>query len=371
MARIAFLISNMRGGGAERVALTLIEGFIARGHEVDLVLMEAQGELLELLPPGVQVFDLAAPRVRNSFLPLMRYAQSRRPDAIQVSMWPLTVIAIIAFRLVRAKTRIVTSDHTTVSHHYRNSPRALRAIALSVRLIYPLADARVCVSSGSAEDLAKLAGLSRDWFEVVHNPIPAPPEPLIPDPEVERLWPGAGPRIITVGNLKPEKNHALLILAFARLVRETSANLMILGEGDLRGDIEAIARAEGVADRVVLPGFRRDPYPFYASADLFVLSSDHEGLPTVMIEAMHAGLPVVSTDCPNGPAEILEGGKHGVLVPCGDVDALAAAMEAELERAHDRDSLKARARLFSPDVAVNRYLSLLLGRSSEGNTVTN
>jgi glycosyltransferase involved in cell wall biosynthesis len=361
MARLAFLIANLGGGGAERVAIALIRGFVERGHDVDLVVMRAEGELLPLVPQSVRIFDLKAARGRNVVRPLIHYLRNRRPAAIQASLWPLTVGAIIAAKLSRTGVKVAVSDHSTLSPQYGGSAMTMAALRASTRFFYPLADARIVVSGGSADDLARISGIPRNRFEVVYNPIPTPRHSIESNAEIERLWSENEPRIIAVGTLKHQKNHDLLIRAFAKLLEKRPARLMILGEGVLRGELEALATTLGVADRLLMPGFAVDPWPYYASANLFVLSSHYEGFGNVIVEAMHAGLPIVSTDCASGPAEILDFGRFGTLVPCGDPDHLAAAMAAALDNEIDRDAQKARAAVFSPDTAVDRYLQLMLG----------
>ncbi len=165
-------------------------------------------------------------------------------------------------------------------------------------------------------------------------------------------------RILNVGRLNSQKNQKLLLEAFARLAATHDARLIILGEGPLRGELEQRARELGIADRVSMPGFYLDPSPFYRSANLFVLSSDYEGYPLVLIEAMHCGLSVVSTDCPTGPSEILRGQGVGILTPCGDAEALAAGMAAMVENPADSAQAKARAAELSNRTA-DRYLQLM------------
>jgi glycosyltransferase involved in cell wall biosynthesis len=359
MARIAFLLPDLGGGGAERVALTLLEDFAARGHEVDLVVMRRHGELVGEVPPSVRLVDLAAARIRNVVQPLSRYLRERRPDALQVSMWPLTIAAIIARRLARSPARLVVSDHTALSKHYAGNPRALRLLKATTRLFYGCADARIVVADAAADDLARLSGLGRDQFEVIYNPVFA--RDAATTPGIEALWDAADGRIINVGNLKVEKNQALLIRAFARVRKARAARLMILGAGGLEAELRQLARSLGVADDVVLPGFAADPWPYYASADLFVLSSDYEGYPLVLIEAMRSGLPVVSTDCETGPRVILDGGRYGRLVLVGDERALADAMLAELDQPTDAARLRERAEQISGKGTADRYLELLLG----------
>ena len=361
--RLAFFLPDMRAGGAERVALRLIEDFVKAGHEVDLVLLNGIGELLPLLPPEVRIFDLAASRVRSGIRPLIRYLRQRRPDAMQISMWPLTVIGIIAHRLARSTARIVTSDHSTLSRHFPPSNALVyRALRWSVRFFYPLADARILVSNDAADDLARISGINRSSIEVVYNHVGEPPADLKPRPDIEGLWGDAERRIITVGTIKAEKNQQLLIRSFARAFRGEPVKLMIVGEGEVRPALEALAAELGIAEQVLFPGFTTDPWPYYASADLFVLSSDYEGYPLVLIEALRSGLPVVSTDCESGPREILDGGRYGTLVPVGDETALAQAMREALARPYDPEALKARAEQLSGQATSDRYLELMVGR---------
>jgi glycosyltransferase involved in cell wall biosynthesis len=361
--RLALLLPDMGGGGAEQVALRLARDFLARGHEVDLVLLQASGELMPLVPPGVRIFDLAAPRIRAAIRPLRRYFRERRPDAIQISMWPLTVAGIVAHRLARSRARLVLSDHIVLTRQYGGERAVFAFLRASIRLFYPLADARIQVSKEAADDLARISGLARGSLEVIYNPVAEPPSPIAAFPEVEALWGAADGRIITVGSFKEQKNHKLLIRAFARLRRARAARLIILGDGPLRGELEALARAEGVAGDVLLPGFATDPWPYYASADLFALSSDYEGYPLVLIEAMRCGLPIVSTDCPSGPREILEGGRYGLLVPVGDEETFAEALGRTLGTEADRAAIVARAEALSGQSTSDRYLELMLGRA--------
>jgi len=211
----------------------------------------------------------------------------------------------------------------------------------SIALTSPLAHARIAVSAGVADDLATLSGISRQSITVIYNPLLTRPETEADIAAAENVWCGwRGPRIITVGRFKAVKNHALLIRAFKKVLEIRDARLLILGTGELVEATVAFARKEGVADKVIMPGSVPNPAPYYRSSDLFALSSDHEGFSVVIIEALACGVPVVSTDCPSGPSEILENGRYGRLVPVGDADALARAMADALTAKHDREALK-------------------------------
>ena len=338
----------------------LAQGMLARGHAVDLVVLKGGGVLEQLLPPSVRLIDLGSPRLRSSLLPLIRYLRRERPAALLAFMWPLTVIAVLARMLARSPARLILADHCALSQQY--APALHKRIRSSVRIFYPRADARVLVSDGAADDLARLSGLDRSSLDVIFNPVP-PPGPI--DQAVlhsaKALWPASGRRILNVGSLKSQKNQALLLRAFASLAEQEEVQLLILGEGQERQALTALANELGVASRVSFPGFRTESASVYEAADMFVLSSDYEGLPMVLVEALHAGLPIVSTDCPSGPYEILGGGRFGTLVPMGDAQGLAQAMQAMLARPADPARQKARAADFSSDKAVDAYLRLLLG----------
>ncbi|WP_300974837.1 glycosyltransferase [Sphingomonas sp. LHG3406-1] len=358
--RIAVFIPDLGGGGAERVQLSVMKELVSRGHQVDLVLAFHGGALLELLPPEVRVFELRAPRLASTLLPLVRYLKKERPDALHGIMWPSTVIAPIAHLLAGSTARLMVSEQAALSQQYRRK-RQRALLRTTARLAWPRADFRIACAAGTADDIAWLSRLPRSSFEVITNPT-SPPEVIASTPEAEEWWGDADGRVITVGQMKAQKNHALLLRAFARLVGKCpAAKLMILGRGQLQPELEALAAELGIADRVIFPGFRLSPWPFLASADLFALSSDYEGLPLVLAEAMHAGLKVVSTDCTSGPRELLDGGRYGRLVPVGDAAALADAMVEALGEAANPERQRGRAEVVSGRDSIRRYADLLTG----------
>ncbi|HSP31176.1 MAG TPA: glycosyltransferase [Halomonas sp.] len=358
---ISILLPDLRGGGVERIRIVLAHEFVRAGHEVEFVVMQARGELLGEAQASFSVVDLATSRARALPLGLTRYLRHCRPTALLAAIWPLTVIAPIAARLSGHRCSVLVSEHNTLSLQYCDCGRIHRfMLRASMALGYRLADRRVAVSEGVANDIATLSGLLRDTFDVIYNPVPPRPEPSAEAIKAaEALWSApSGARIVTVGSMKAQKNHPLLLRAFARLDRP-DARLMFVGDGNGRCELLSLAQELGVANRVVLAGFHTDPTPFYQTADLFALSSNYEGLGNVIVEAMACGTPVVSTDCHSGPAEILEDGNFGLLVPVGDDVALAGAIEASLKCDQSRERLIARASYFSPSVSAGKYLELL------------
>ena len=350
----AFLLPNVGGGGAERLTIDLMAGFVARGARVDLVVQRPGGEFRHLVPPDVRIFDLDAPRLRDVAIPLRRYLKRERPGALLAAMWPLTSVAVVAG--AGLPTRIAVSDHCALRQQYAGQPGTLAALRLSMAATYRFANAVIAVSSGVADEVASLAGLDRARVSTIFNPIPLPLRSgLAPD---ARWQDAPRPRILAMGTLKGQKNHALLIEAFARLGQ--SGTLAIVGVGELRGALEAQIARLGLGGRVLLPGFTATPGDWYAGADLFALSSDYEGFGNVLVEAMHFGLPVVATDCPSGPAEVLGNGRWGRLVPPGDAGRLADAMRAALTARGDPEAQRARAAEYSVDRAVRAYADLVL-----------
>jgi len=358
---IAILLPDLRGGGAERVNIDLAHEFALAGHEVEFVLMQAAGEFLPAAQVEFRVFDLGVTRTRGVPAALARYLRERKPDAIIANMWPLTSAAVIGRALSGHQCRLLLMEHNTLSQQYSSWGRIHSGMmATSMAMTYRFADLVAAVSEGAAKDTARLAFLSNDRVKVLHNPIP---QRHAPSPEAmanaEVLWSGPkGARIVTVGSMKAQKNHPLLLRAFVQLDRP-EARLIFVGDGAGRDAILALAQDLGVADRVILAGFHSDPTPFYKTADLFVLASDYEGFGNVIVEALACGTPVVSTDCPSGPGEILDGGRFGRLVRVGDAGAMAEAIQAALNAPADSDALTNRAADFAPAKAAEQYLRLL------------
>lgn len=362
MRVISILLTDLRGGGAERVAVNLANSFIKRGYAVDIVMLDANGELLSNLHPSIRVVDLKIKRIRWALPALLRYLRQARPTALLAFIWPLTVIALWARMISRVRTRLVVVEHTTWS---RSELLKLWSVGWQIRTsmhcFFPTADGIVAVSQGAADDLSGFASLNRSAITVIYNPVVDDgPAPFIVPPAEPMGWcVGAHNRVLAVGTLKDIKDYGTLLNAFATLRQQVDARLLILGEGECRAALEAQARSLGISDSVFMPGFVKDTTPYYRHADLHVLSSTGEGFGNVIVEALAEGTPVVSTDCPSGPREILRGGQFGRLVPVGDVGALAAAMQASLSSTHDRAALMARAQDFSIDKAVDQYEALL------------
>jgi glycosyltransferase involved in cell wall biosynthesis len=359
-APIAFFLPSLRDGGAERVTVNLVEGILQRGLAVDVVLANATGPYLGLLAAEARVVNLKSSRVLRSLLPLVRYLRRERPRAVISSLHHANLVALWAARLA-GSVPVVAAVHSTISVSSRLPGKANRVLfPFLIRTFYPWASGVVAVSRGTADDLARTAGVPRDRIEVIYNPVITPALLAQAQRPPNHPWyaPGQPPVILAVGRLTPTKDFPTLIRAFAEVRRQCPARLLILGEGEERDALTALAGALNVGEDVALPGFQEGVPGFMARARLFVLSSVGEALPTVLIEALAAGVPVVSTDCPSGPREILQGGRLGALVPVGDPPALARAILEGLQRPASPVPPSALTP-FTSDAAVDHYLRVV------------
>ena len=358
--RIAFFLPSLYGGGAERVAVQLLKGMSGRNVPLDLVLATAEGPYLDQVPQQVRVVNLAAGRVVKAVLPLSNYLRQEKPCALLSHMDHANVTAVVARELARTKTRLVLVEHNTLSVSRSKLFRA-RLIPPLMKLLYPRADAIVGVSRGVAQDLETQLAIAKGKISVIYNPVVDDELIAKAKAPLEHPWfqEGSPPVFLAVGRLSEQKDFLTLIKAFELLRRRRLARLTILGEGESRSELETAIASLGISEDVSMPGFVNNPYAYMSRASGFVLSSRWEGLPTVLIEAMACGCPVIATDCPSGPKEILESGVYGPLVPIGDEKALSAAMLQVLEAPANRDVLVQRAMYFSIDRVVPEYLTLL------------
>ena len=335
--RIGFILTNLAGGGAEKAVLNLAAALLARGHRVEVILLEriaahalpaaigAHALTREGTPVGKGWLGkrLAARRLSRLLARLAR----DDPFDLVVSTLPFADEVAILADLPRHWCRIANTLSAEVARlAARDSPKAARRMARYRRLYgsRPL----IAVSEGVGEDLRGAIGLAHARVEVIPNPFDfAALRARAAEPaDLPR-----GPYVIHVGRFSGQKRHDVLLDAFARL--RTPHRLVLLA-----GPEPALSRMiadRGLGDRVIVAGFKENPYPWIAAADLLALASDHEGLPNVIIEALSLGVPVVSTDCPSGPREILGEALREYLVPVGDATALAAAMERALANPPD------------------------------------
>jgi glycosyltransferase involved in cell wall biosynthesis len=327
--RIAFFIGSFGGGGIERITAHLAHGFVQSGIKIDLVLNRAESPHLWRMPTETRIIDLKQPKLSLSLPRLIRYLRQENPQVLLAADHYLNEVALIAKAFAGVKTRIFVAEHNQISKTARNGNKLKARLApLFARFLYPSADGIIAVSQGVAHDLAHTASLPLERIHTIYNPVITPEMLISAQDTVDHPWFKSQdiPVLLGVGKLEAQKDFPNLIRAFAKVRQHRPCRLVILGWGPDRPQLEALIQDLGLQDDVDLPGYAQNPYAYMARSSVFVLSSAWEGLPTVLIEAMALGTPVVSTDCESGPAEILANGQYGHLTPVGDSDALADAI---------------------------------------------
>ena len=346
-AHVAFFLPNLHSGGAERVTVQLAAGLVQAGLKVDLVLVRASGEYLPSYHPLYRVIDLGCANAYRSIPALLGYLRREQPDGLISALDLTNLIALLVRQAGHVHTRVVIQVHSTVSVQKRSALKK-KLEKLLLAKIYPWADCIVTVSRGVARDLAHYTNIPANKIRTIYNPIITPDILDKAQEPVDHPWfvQESPPVILGVGRLAEVKDFPTLLRAFAilrQVVHPLPAiyrlplpahHLVILGEGDERPRLEMLAKELGIAANFHLPGFTENPFAFMSKAAVFVLSSRLEGLPSALIEALACGCPVVSTDCPSGPSEILDGGNYGHLVPVGDARTMCEAILQVLHGDH-------------------------------------
>lgn len=354
--RIAFLLNNLNGGGAERVAVTVANTLAEKGHEVSLVLNRRQGPYLADVSEEVKVVVLGQ-RMLYVLPLLLKLLRREQFDAVLTILDQPSIAALLLKPFI-GKTRIIVVECNNPLP-VEGGPRkpVWRLVRSLRRWLYPRSDHIISKSEGIKHALITHFGCRTGQVTAIANPVDIARIDMLAAEPPDHHWLTNRETsvILAVGRLEPQKDYATLLYAFALLRQSRPARLIILGEGGERFALEALAQRLGVAGDVDMPGFARNPYALMRDSDLYVLSSRWEGWPNALVEALACGTPVVATDCDSGPRDILRDGEFGTLVPVGDVDALARAMHAALDAPRDTDELKRRAGAFTPEKAALAY----------------
>lgn len=401
--RVAFLLDNLAGGGAEKVILNLAGGFAGLGHPVDVLVGKMEGALCDRIPGNVKVVPLKASSslwgilyalfvdpaslryvVRMSiqarklpgtfrFMPaVVDYLKTAHPAGLLAALPRANINAVLAKRGSGGSTRVIVGVHVNYSVQQQEDQAGDKPgdghMQPLVRRYYRQADAVVAVSKGVADDSSGYLGLPRDRVTAIYNPIATRDIQVLARENTSHPWFESGnvPVILSIGRFAAQKDFPLLLRAFARLREKLPVRLVLLGGDETsaeqclqRQGLADLAERLGVRDDFDMPGFVDNPFSYMRQAALFVLSSRYEGFGNVLVEALLCGCPVVSTNCPSGPAEILDNGKYGRLVPIGDEAELAEAIRWTLANPPDKAFLRARGEQFSVDNALERYRGLI------------
>ena len=361
--KVALLVGTLNSGGAEKMMVQLANALHTVGVAVDLILVNKTGPFLDDVLPGVQIRNLNAVKgVKSVITDIRKFLKDNIVDAI-ISTQP-HVNSVLGYASIglNKKPLIIMREASTPSSKYSD----INPVSTFLyKTGYRFADHYVAVSEGVKKDMRAAYNLPESSITTIHNPV-------IDDSITERCKEPTGdswfddpekPVILAVGRIVPLKNHKMLIEAFAKVREHKDARLVILGDKQSDPDhtevLNDLIMDLKLSNHVKLPGFVSNPFSYLSRASLFVLSSDYEGLPGTLIQALGCGCPVVSTECPNGPAEILEAGKWGILTPPRDAEKMAESILRAMNSNHDSERLKSRARDFSSDKSASKYITLI------------
>lgn len=359
--RLLLVLPSLERGGGERVLLQLARSFLAAGREVHIAALLGGGPLRAHVPDGAILHELVdatrAPEgfalARRAFPKLVSLVRRIKPHAVLSTMTGTNLLTVLACMRARTGSRLVLREAASLV----NAKSALKRQAM--RWLYRRADALVAVSGGIAQDLRGL-GLTEDRIHVIHNPVDADRLRKLTVIGLPLEVRDKMPYVISIGRLAEQKDQQTLLRAYAESALRGSHHLIIVGDGDQRATLECMVQDLGISDRVVLTGALDNPYHLLANASLHVLSSRWEGYPNVLLEALALGVPVVSTDCPHGPRELLSAGRYGRLAPVGDSVALARVMEEEL--VNPSIGIEEVIAAHDPRIVASLYLAVLDGR---------
>ncbi|BCU08099.1 glycosyltransferase [Allochromatium tepidum] len=358
---VCLFLPSFGDGGVERMMTNIAHGIAEQGFTVDFVVGPPDAPYLDTLPASVRLHHLTERdrRARRRFL--HDYVERERPAIVLTAKTDDDRVALAVKASQSGDTRYFLRPGTTQSERWNargRNPLKRWWERRQLSALYRRADGVIAVSRGVAEDVAAITGLALDRIRVVRNPNITPELEQNAHAPLDHPWfaPGEPPVIMGVGGLRLQKDFTTLIRAFALVQRQRPCRLLILGQGRQRERLQRLAEELGVGGAVDLHGFDPNPYRFLARAGLFVLSSRWEGSPNVLTESLALGVPVVATDCRSGPREILQDGRYGPLVPVGDVEALARAMEQTLREPLAPEVLREAVNDYRLDVGARGYL---------------
>jgi glycosyltransferase involved in cell wall biosynthesis len=358
---LTVVMRALEGGGAQRDMVLLCNALAAKGVRLAILALRPDGPLRSLLDPAIRVVEVPGRQLRYAVPGLRRVIAAMAPRLVVSSEAGLNLCTLVAVRTLprHGRPKLVLREVGSPSiAQYRDPYRQNRIAYRLLRRLYRYADRIIALTEGARRDLVENFSVPEETVRLMLT------NAVIPPAMVQRLaqWDGESGRqsdlIVCVGRLSPEKDHDTLIRAVSLLPVSRRWRLAIVGDGADRGALEALARATGVADRVVFTGEVADPFDWMMRARVAVCASVYEGLCNALIEALACGTPVVSTDCPYGPREILQGGRYGALTPIGDAPAMAAAIDAALLAAPERDALMTRGLNYTAARAADRFLEI-------------
>ena len=361
--KIAFILPDLRAGGAEKVCINLAIDWITKGHTITFVLINKKGEYLKNISKKIKIVSLKKKKLRQIFFPLLSFFYKHKPDIILAQMWPLTSITVLAWLASFKIGKLFLVDHVHLSSSVEKEiffPKKI--FKLIIKATYLFANKIIVVSNGVKKDLVQISDKLNEKTKVIYNPLIKKKKIKIKNKLSlrKKIW-GKNVKycILNVGSLKIQKDHFNLIEAFSLLKFYKKSKLLIIGNGPLKNKLKKLIKIKKLNNHIIFINFKSNLQKYYETADLFVSSSKWEGFSNVIAESLGYGLPVVSTNCKSGPSEILKKGKYGKLVPIENPKKLASAILNSLQNKHDKNLLIKRSEDFAVSKISNKYLKLI------------
>lgn len=369
LKKILFFTPSFAGGGAERTVIQLANALSNHtDYIVEIIVCDLEGKrgsLLPLVDKNINVINLDCKKVSKSILPLSKVLKNGNYDFLISTQTHTNIASMLAKKISGRAIKVILREVSTPSMNIKYQGFKLKLLKNTVKVLYKKAYKVVCVSNSAMEDF-------RVFYKYPNKNITAIYNPVIDDDYINLLNQPINHKffkknlkvVIGIGRLNEAKNFSLLINAFNTLYKEhPECRLIILGEGELRPQLETTILNLKLTEVVDLHGFTLNPFAFFKYCDLFVLSSNWEGLPGVLIQALASKIKIVSTDCPSGPSEILDKSKYGLLVERNDTNAMAEAMHAAIFGSYpqyDIQDLNKHCQQFEKESVINNYLKILI-----------
>jgi glycosyltransferase involved in cell wall biosynthesis len=324
--KVLFFICQMGAGGAARTLLNIINNLDREKFSPILVTLDFRGDYEKDLKEDIPLIKLNTKRLRKAIFPLAKLIRMEKPDIVFSTIPNYNTIAILANILSGTKAKNIVREADNLGGSF-----AVNVKLLGYGMLYKLSSQIVSLSEGVKENLVKRYKINAKHIEVIYNPVDLKSiadktQNDVIDSEHAHLFEGDEKVVITAGRLVKQKDYETLLTAFAQVAERVQCKLIILGEGPLKDRLTMLAEKLNISQKVFFIGFRTNPYVYFKHADLFVLTSIHEGFSHVVAEALATGVPVVSTNCKSGPAEVLDNGKYGLLCRVGDNHDIADKM---------------------------------------------
>lgn len=348
-------------GGIIRTNIRLANAFSAAGYRVHLVLEKKKFPFEKELKQSVEIKRLLTLNRITGVPFLIRYLRKYTPSVILTPVFQHTELAVRTRELMNFPGKIYAVVRVPYQAAWERIPPAKRAFRINrINRYYPKTDGILANSNGVAADFSELTGMERSMITTIYNPAYDGNMQLLMDQPIDHPWfrPNEPPVILSVGRLERAKNIGMLLTSFEKVRARINCRLVLIGDGSMRSDLETSAASSRYRGDIAFLGYQINPFPYMRHASIFALSSSWEGFGNVIVEALATGTPVVATDCPGGPAEIIGNARHSRLVPVDDSDAMANAMESLILSLPPRESMIKEAERFSATVIAEQYIQV-------------